>query len=163
MIRRFTVAGYAHLYRSLMRFCRMRSGEASSFVSQLRAANVDSYCRAFPLTCVEVPAMDDFCFEDKRPYFTEVQLYKALQVLEVNICWRGLSRGQKENVRKLRCVIKDIAEQFWKAYGVEIEDECTVYADCASSLEPGGKEPCVCLREHWCMDGGLLFSKRTEK
>lgn len=157
MIRTFNAAGYGHLYRSLMRFCSMSSGEASSLVAMIRSANLDSYCRENIGTWVEVPIMNDFYRGYRRPYFTEVQLYKAMKILEANIAWQGLTSGQKEEIRHLRCIMEDVKEQFWRAYGMELEDGRTVYADCADDLEPGGREPCVCLREHWCMNGCLNF------
>lgn len=129
----------------------MSVGESITFVQLLRCANLDSYCREHGW----VPIANDFCHVYRRPYFTEIQFYKALQVLDANIQRWGLTMAQQEGVRKLWCIMGDLAEQFWKAFDMEIEDGRTVYADCADNLELRGREPCVCLWEHWCVNLNL--------
>lgn len=47
------------------------------------------------------------------------------------------------------CVISNIEYRFYKAYGMEIDDKRTVYADCAFWLVPRDDEPSVCLMHDW--------------
>lgn len=44
----------------------------------------------------------------------------------------------------LRALLGDIAERFWRAYGMEITDSRTVYALCEPTLAPE-VEPMRCL------------------
>ena len=84
-----------------------------------------------------------------RPYRTEVQLYKALLCLQYSVEQDLMTSAQREALQKLRCIISNIEYRFYKAFGVEIDDDRTVYGECAFSLVPDEDEPSVCLMHDW--------------
>ena len=157
MITRFSSDGYARFWRSLIRFCHMGSGEAMTLVSLLCRANYDAYreymeeersCKSSDLDFEEIEA---------KPYETEIQLYKAMQALQQNIGEDQRTDTLRDAADKLRSLTNDLGEQFWRAYGVEIDDACTVFELCDADLKPDD-EPCVCLLDEWLSlvvgDGG---------
>lgn len=148
----YSIPGYAHLYRSLLRFCDMHSADAKEFLYTLNTANLDSFAHAHPHVRVMESSPMEFCRRldrNKRPYRTEVQLYKALLALYYNIDPDLIISAQREARQRLRCIMGNIEYRFYKAYGMEIEDRHTVYADCVYGLVPRENEPCVCMMRDW--------------
>ena len=154
-IRIFSMAGYSHLYRSLLRFCNMATGEAKSLVYRLNTANLDSARFRTPnIHAVEsTPYVFGCCIErfDCRPYRTEVQLYKSLCALEKSIIRAAIIDDQREALAKLRCIISNLEYRFYKTFGTEIFDAPTVYSECAFGLVPWEDEPSVCMMNDWIM------------
>lgn len=145
----YPVSGYAHLYRSFMRFYNMRRGEAAILTWLLNTANLDSYRFHHPDAIVsEMPAVD-FCrrIDDPfmRPYHTEIQFYKSMLALYRAIDFDAITESQREARRKLRCILTDINSRFWNTYGLDIDDPETVYEKCAYSLIPFDWEPTLCF------------------
>lgn len=154
----YSIPGYAHLYRSLLRFYDMPSAEAKELLYTLNTANLDSFAYTYPHIRVMESGPVEFCraldggrLPDRyrRPYRTEVQFYKALCALHRNIDPRLIISAQREARQNLRCIISNVAYRFYKAYGVEIDDKRTVYADCAFGLVPREDEPSVCMMRDW--------------
>lgn len=148
-----TIPGYAHLYRSLLRFYDMPENEVREMLYLLNTANLDCYGYYHPgrgLTESGPVAFSGWLEGmDRRPYRTEVQLYKSLLFLKRSVDRDLLVTSQREALQSLRCVISDIEYRFYKAYGMEIEDKRTVYGECAYRLVPGKNEPSVCLMRDW--------------
>ncbi|MDL2235719.1 hypothetical protein LJC07_06165 [Christensenellaceae bacterium OttesenSCG-928-L17] len=152
-IKRFSIPGYAHLYRSLLRFCKLSETEAKELCYLWNTANLDSIRYAMPDEFViESDAHTFFRCMDRmlrRPYRTEVQLYKALAALRHNIAYDALTERQREALARLRCIMRDLDYYFFKAYGVDIDDKRTVYAECRFHLLPFEDEPGVCMWREW--------------
>lgn len=148
-----SIPGYAHLYRSLLRFYEMPENEVKEMLYLLNTANLDCFgCYHPEIKVIESgPVM--FCnWLDNmpcRPYRTEVQLYKALLFLKRSIDRDLIITSQREALQTLRCIISNIEYRFYKAYGMEIEDKRTVYEACAYQLVPREDEPSVCLMHEW--------------
>ena len=144
----FTLPGYAHLYRSLLRFAGISSQEAKQLLYTLNTANIDTYMYRLPGNRVTESKPGFFCSylnKHKRPYRTEVQLYKALYCLEQNIDARYITSEQRMALAQLRCIMENLNYRFCKVYGIQIDCKETVYAECAYSLIPDDDEPSVCL------------------
>lgn len=149
----FSIPGYVHLYRSLLRFYDKPSGELKEMLYLLNTANLDCYRYYHPHLYVAESGPVAFCNRldtlDCRPYRTEVQLYKSLLALKRSIDFECIVTSQREALQALRCIISNIEYRFYKAYGMEIEDKRTVYVDCAYRLIPKDDEPSVCLMHDW--------------
>ena len=149
----YSIPGYVHLYRSLLRFYDRPSGELKEMLYLLNTANLDSFRHHHPHIHITESGPVAFCgwldAQDCRPYRTEVQLYKSLLALKRGIDFDCIITSQREALQALRCVISNIEYRFYKAYGMEIEDKRTVYADCVYRLVPKEDEPSVCLMHDW--------------
>jgi len=154
-IQRFSLPGYAHLYRSLFRFTDMNSREVKELVYLLNTANLDSYRFANPQEYVIESGPVAFSrLMDRmyrRPYRTEVQLYKALAALKHSIIRDAVTDRQREAVARMRCIMRDLEFHFFLTFGMDIDDVRTVYAECSFSLVPEEGEPSVCLMHDWIM------------
>lgn len=148
-----TIPGYAHLYRSLLRFYDMPKNEAKEMLYLLNTANLDCYGYYHPEHVVTESGPAVFCARLEgigcRPYRTEVQLYKSLLFLKRSIDRDLIVTSQREALQSLRCAIANIGYRFYKAYEMEIEDRRTVYGECAYRLVPAKDEPSVCLMQDW--------------
>ena len=78
----YSLPGYIHLYRSLLRFCDMPENEIKEMLYQLNAVNLDCFANYHPDFHVYESGPVRFSMKldrlDRRPYRTEVQLYKSL-------------------------------------------------------------------------------------
>jgi len=152
-IKLFTIPGYVHLYRSLLRFCDIGGREARGLVYSLNTANLDSFCFAKPGAFIREAGYVDFnnalLRMNRRPYRTEVQLYKALAALKRNIIPDALTADQREALASLRCIMRSLEHCFYKAFDVEIYDLLTVYCECTYGLIPQSGEPSVCMAGDW--------------
>lgn len=149
----YSLPGYIHLYRSLLRFCDMPENEIKEMLYQLNSANLDCFAYYHPDLHVYESGPVRFSMEldrlDKRPYRTEVQLYKSLLALKRGIDRDLIITAQREALQPLRCILSNIEYRFYKAYGMEIEDKRTVYEECLYRLIPSDCEPSVCLMNDW--------------
>lgn len=149
----FSIPGYAHLYRSLLRFYEKPVGEIKEVLYYLNLSNLDSYKYHHPQAYVAESGPVRFCGAlDRltcRPYRTEVQLYKAILALKCGIDYRYISSSERESVQALNCILSCIEYRFYKTYGMEIEDVRTVFSECVYHLVPKENEPSVCLRHEW--------------
>lgn len=147
MIICFTFAGFSRFSHSLSRFCGMNRTQALVLANQCARANFDTF-RAVPPDDREgkVEGLSLSLWDDAKPYQTEVQLYKSMQALLDNI---GDETGlQRETAAHLRALCNDLNEHCWNGYGLDIEDNLTVYALCEATLEPADEPACVLL-EDW--------------
>ena len=147
------IPGYVHLYRSLLRFYHAPENEIKEMLYTLNTANLDSFgyyhphralVESGPLT-FSLRLSDPKC----RPYYTEVQLYKALQFLRHSVERDCMTGAQCEALQKLCCILSNIEYRFYKAFGIEIEDNRTVYRVCRFNVVPTENEPSVCLMNDW--------------
>lgn len=137
MITCFTPMGYIRFTRSLVRFCGMPHYEALSFLNQCARANFDAYRAADPDNRTgSVHGIDMDKWAEGKPYYTEVQLYKSMQVLFLNIGGANDVAILPETASHLRALMNDLRERFLHSYGMEIDDERTVYTLCEDTLEP---------------------------
>lgn len=150
----FTLAGYTHFYRSLLRFCRISSHEAKELTYLLNTANMDSLKYTLPDFALSEASPFEFnrhMDDNKRPYRTEVQFYKSMEALNRNINREAITADQREALYKMRCIMRDIESAFYKSFGMDITDKRTVYAECVHHLVPRECEPSVCLMDEWIM------------
>ena len=148
----FTLTGFSHLYRSMLRFCRMNVHEAKELIYYLNTANLDSLRFSAPgITPTEATPIEFDRFMDRsaRPYRTEVQFYKAMEALNRNISREAITAEQRGALLKMRCIMREIESAFYKCFGMDISDRRTVYAACAGQLMPDANEPSVCLMQDW--------------
>jgi len=147
-VTRFSLLGYAHLYRSLLRFLEIDTMQAKYLVYILNISNLDSYSSQNPnLHISEISKSSFYQYLDKevRPYYTEVQLYKSLYALWHNIDSNCLIAEQREAILQLNCIMENLSYHFYESYGVEIDSIQTVYKDCCYGLVPRSNEPMTCL------------------
>ena len=148
-----SIPGYVHLYRSLLRFYHSSENEIKEMLYVLNTANLDCFGYYHPEICVvqSGPALFSTWLDNMnyRPYRTEVQLHKALVCLKQSVDREFMTVEQREALQKLCCIISNIEYRFYKAFGVEIDDDRTVYNECAFSLVPDEDEPSVCLMHDW--------------
>lgn len=143
----FSPTGFSRFAHSLSRFCGMTHPEALTFANLCARANFDAFRAAPPDKCMrEIKGLSISPWDEAKPYQTEVQLYKAIQALAANI--GGEMDGEPECAAHLHALLNDLNERCWNSYGLDIEDDRTVYALCESTLEPE-TEPPVCLLEDW--------------
>jgi len=151
-IRIFTIQGYAHLYRSLLRFCKVSNAEALELVYMLNTANLDSYAYTHPGRKYAQSSPVRFFAglgADFLPYRTEVQLYKAMAALDHHMDHEALIASQREEVQHMRCLMRELDIAFYKTFGMDIDDKRTVYGQCVYGLVPREDEPSVCLMKDW--------------
>lgn len=147
MITCFTPAGFSRLAHSFSRFCGMNRTQALVLTNQCARANFDAFRAAPPDDRTGKPeGLSISLWDEAKPYQTEVQLYKAMQALLANI--GGETDVQRETAAHLRALCNDINEHCWNSYGLDIEDDLTVYTLCGDTLEPDGEPACVLL-EDW--------------
>ena len=132
-----SIPGYVHLYRSLLRFYHTSENEIKEMLYVLNTANLDCFGYYHPNIYVvqSGPALFSNWLDNMRcrPYRTEVQLYKALFCLRHSLDREFMTVEQRE----------------YKAFGVEIDDNRTVYNECVFGLVPDEDEPSVCLMHDW--------------
>ena len=125
----------------------MPENEIKEMLYQLNSANLDCFAYYHPEFHVYESGPVRFSMEldrlDKRPYRTEVQLYKSLLALKRGIDRDLIITAQREALQTLRCILPNIEYRFYKAYGMEIEDKRTVYGECLYRLIPSDCEPSV--------------------
>lgn len=147
------IPGYIHLYRSLLRFYFAAENDIKEMLYQLNTANLDCFGYYHPTVFLvqSGPAMFSQWLDNTnyRPYRTEVQLYKALRCLQYSVEQDLMTSSQREALQKLCCIISNIEYRFYKTFGMEIEDNRTVYNMCAFSLIPKEDEPSVPLLHEW--------------
>lgn len=153
MITCFTPAGFSRFTLSLCRFCGMKRTEALVLTNLCARANFDAFRAAAPgERRGEIRGLSSFSlWNEGKPYQTEVQLYKAIQTLLRNI--EGGEYADTEAAAHLRALLNELNERCWNSYGLDMEDERTVYALCKATLEPE-KEPAYVLLEDWNSEGG---------
>ena len=151
----FSLAGYSHLYRSLIRFCHLNVSVAKDLVYRLNTSNLDSARLAYPNRRITeiTPFAFSRCIEQFqcRPYRTEVQLYKALLALDTNIIREAITDDQREAVAQMHCIMSNIESRFYKTFGADIFDMVTVYGICSFGLVPWDDEPSVCMLADWLL------------
>ena len=119
------LAGYRHMYRSLLRFFPITPQEALSLLYALYIGNLDTcHFAGVPPQVTELTA-DGFCSlvcAYARPYHTEVQMYRSMHALLHSIRYESI-------------------------YDCGITDARTTYALCWGRLTVRQEEPLTALRE----------------
>lgn len=148
MITCFTPAGFSRFTLSLCRFCGMKRTEALVLTNLCARSNFDAFRTAAPSERRgEIRGLASFSlWNEGKPYQTEVQFYKAIQTLLINM--KGGENADTEAAAKLRSLLNELNEHCWDSYGLDMEDELTVYALCEPTLEPDTEPACVLL-ENW--------------
>lgn len=145
----FTLQGYRHLYRSLLRFTDLTPIRAKELIYHLNTANLDSYSLHFPenrRTESKQGTFEKLLGYSARPYKTEIQLYKAITAILENVDHYCLTEEQKEAIRCIRAIAHTINHRFSQAFDLDIEDRLTSYRLCSKNLIPRANEPSTCLR-----------------
>jgi hypothetical protein len=140
----FTPAAYGYLYYSLIRLYGMHAVDAACLTYMLYTANMDSCTVRFGRSLY--PEVDPITFafiirRNGRSYRTEVQFYKAIQALLKSFNRGCLTSPQNNAVRILKGIERQIERHFFRVYGVDIEDDATVYRLCRAHLVPDKNEP----------------------
>ena len=151
---KFTIKGYARFYRSLPRFYQeIDDAYALKFMYSLHLAANSAYRRKNPDKGITEYTEKDFypliLEKDVKPYRTEVQLYRALELLKESLSGDGLNDSQTTLISDLINLMLDLESRFYKAFGIAITDKRTVYSLCEKSLVANNDEPRVCLRSEW--------------
>lgn len=145
----FSIKSYCHLYRSMLRFLPIDPFEAATLVFRLNTANIDTCLASYPEK--EYKELNASGFTDRlkqstaKPYFTEVQLYKSIEALLVEIHWEDITEVQRDSVCRTVSLMNTLSSRFRMIHGCEIDDPMTVYAHCRSHLIPGDDEPMTCM------------------
>lgn len=146
----FTLQGYRHFFRSLLRFTDLTAISAQELVYRMNTANLDSYSLNFPenrRTESRRSTFEKALNYPAAPYKTEVQLYKSIHTFLENIDYYCLTEDQKDAVRSLRAIADSINHRFSRTFGMDIEDRLTSYRMCAKNLIPRADEPYSPLRQ----------------
>ena len=152
--RKFTIPGYSQFYRSLPRFYHgIDDAYALKFTYSLYLAVNSVYRYKNPGVIVMEYVEQDFYTlilqRKAKPYRTEVQLYRALELLLECLSNDALQGSQVHLLSELMELLHDSETRFYKAFDMEITDDRTIYWMCAKSLVPRRDEPGVCLEKDW--------------
>jgi len=153
-LNKFTIQGYNHFYRSLLRFCRdINETEALEITYKLYNAVIQSYRYKKPGVCIKELSEDDFYEKikntNKPTYRTIIQLYRAMETIVCNLVIKSLTNRQLFDISKLFFIMDDIELRFHKAYNMSITDERTIYYLCEGNLVFRRDEPGLCLLQDW--------------
>ena len=151
---KFTIKGYARFYRSLSRFYQeIDDAHALKFMYSLHLAANSAYRRKNPGKGITEYAERDFypliLEKQVKPYRTEVQLYRALELLTESLGGDALNDSQVNLISDLKNLMFDLEHRFYKAFGIAITDDRTTYLQCTKSLVANNDEPCLCLYKEW--------------
>jgi len=152
--KKFTIPGYSQFYRSLPRFYHgIDDAYALKFTYSLYLAANSVYRHKNPGVIVMEYVEQDFykliLHRKAKPYRTEVQLYRALELLLKSLSCDALKDSQVYLLGELMELMYDSEVRFYKAFDMEITDIRTVHCICANSLVPHRNEPGVCLIQDW--------------
>lgn len=152
----FTMTGYAHFYRSILRFGRgIDSEEAAELTYLLYTAVLDSYRNKKPGARIEECGPEEFygnlAKTERRPYRTIVQFYRAAEAVALALVplSDALNLAQINAFLRLNGMLDNVEMRFDMAFNMDIDDPRTVYGECVSRLAPRRDEPGLCLMEDW--------------
>lgn len=155
-ISNFTMPGFVHFYRSILRFGRGMNGEEAAELSYLLyTAVLDSYRSRKPGARIEEYGPEKFYDNlanlERRPYRTIVQFYRAAEAVAFALIplSDALNLAQIDAFLRLTGMMDNIELRFDMAFDMTIDDPRTVYGECVSRLVPGRDEPGVCLAADW--------------
>lgn len=147
----FSIKGYCHLYRSMLRFLPIDPFEAATLVFRLNTANIDTCIASYPGR--EYKELNASGFTDRlkqsvaKPYFTEVQLYKSIEALLAEIRLEDITEVQRDSACRMVSLMDILSARFMLIHGCEIDDPKTVYAHCRFHLVPDDDEPKTCMMD----------------
>ncbi|MDL2238106.1 hypothetical protein LJC56_09830 [Christensenellaceae bacterium OttesenSCG-928-K19] len=154
-MKHFSIGGFVHFYRSLIRFNHTMSGDkAAEFTWRLYTANLASSQSKTPDKDTGI-GWDAFLHSinksTRRPYHTVVQLYRAMEALALNIDVKAddLSFSQLCTFVDMLHMMDDIELRFYRAFNMRIDDGRTIYSECPRSITPSADEPRLCLMRDW--------------
>ena len=127
----FPLEGYRHLYYSFLSFLHLNPFEAKSLVYLLNTANIDTCREANPTHEYRELEMEAFFMaldERSSPYETDVQLYKSMVSLTVNIRYAYISEAQRDAVKRLRVLMHLLEDRCYEKYGFEIDSPQMVFS-----------------------------------
>lgn len=143
------LAGYRHMYRSLLRFFPVGKLDALELLYPLYIGNLDS-CQYedVPLTMVELTTDGFYSLAAPfaRPYYTEVQLYRSMNGLLRNIRYEATIQDTRDAVKQFRTMIDSLECRFENTYDCVITDPKTTYSECWSRLIVRDSEPVAVFR-----------------
>ena len=150
----FTISGYTRFYRSLPRFYHdMNDAHSLKLTYGLYTAVNDTYRYKNPDVDVLEYNENAFCEllhqANAKPYKTEVQLYRAMEAVLFSLTLDALKISHTPHIIELTAMMCNTELRFYKAFGMDIDDEKTICRKCARSLVPRRGEPCVCLLQDW--------------
>ncbi len=156
----FSIRGYCHLYRSMLRFLPVEPFEAAALVFKLNTANIDTCLAGNPGRAYRELSESDFVARLResaaKPYFTEVQLYKSLEAVLDNIRWEDITESQRDAVCRTVSLMRTLESRFEMTHGCEIDGPETVYSRCRFDLMPGDDAPTACMAD----DNNLIILYR---
>lgn len=139
------VLGYPHFYRSLLQYMSIPPDEAFELVFNLYIGNLDT-CVGADVRIVspelDAPSFARLIFHTQaRPYYTPVQLYRAMEDIFRNVRPPYLIEDSKQALRQLHNLSDALALRFEQIYGVDISAPGTCYSKCRSRLSSYSEEP----------------------
>ena len=144
------LAGYRHMYRSLLRFFPITPQEALSLLYALYIGNLDTcHLAGVPLQVTELTA-DGFCSlvcAYARPYHTEVQMYRSMHALLHSIRYEATIQDTRRAISRFHALAGALEDRFESIYDCGITDARTTYALCWGRLTVRQEEPLTALRE----------------
>lgn len=144
MPRCYKANSFGFLYTSFMRYLGLSREETENRLYILCTANIDTCKTHYPerhYYDINPAAFHKTLKRRKRPYRTEVQLYKSMVALRSNIACRALTDEQRETVEWLDVKISDLNSRFRERHGMDIDDLGTCYTECRFHIAPTSLEP----------------------
>ena len=153
-IRVFGIPAFSSFYHSLRRYFSGTSPQLSAWLTYtLNTANIASFRYRCPDAYVaETPVclfFDEMTETQRRPYRTEVKMYRAFESIIMNTEPRALNAEQRHAVLQVCAMMDVLAEDFLDEYGTEIYSGDTVYGVCEMSITPDFLEPKFCMMDDW--------------
>lgn len=152
IISNFTMPGFVHFHRSILRFGRGINGEeAAELAYLLYTAVLSAYRGKKPGARIEEYGPEEFygnlANTERRPYRTVVQFYRAAETVVFALIPlpNALNLAQIGAFLRLTGIMDNIELRFDMAFDMTIDDPRTVYSECVSRLVPRRDEPGVCL------------------
>ena len=138
------IAGYRHMYRSLMRYFNLNSRDTAALLYPLYVGNIDT-CTYFSVPVPEVELSRDAFYSlaepFARPYHTELQMCRSMLSLQRNIQREATIQETRKAARQFDLLIDTLMNRFERVYDCEITDPRTRYDECWGRLTVRKSEP----------------------
>ena len=138
------IAGYRHMYRSLMRYFNLNSRDTAALLYPLYVGNIDT-CTYFSVPVPEVELSRDAFYSlaepFARPYHTELQMCRSMLSLQRNIQREATIQETRIAARSFDLMIDGLMDRFERVYDCEITDPRTRYDECWGRLTVRKNEP----------------------
>lgn len=138
------IAGYRHMYRSLMRYFSFSRLDAAALLYPIYMGNVDS-CLYTGVNLPEVELTREGFYSllepYARPYHTELQMYKSMAVLLRNNLKEATIQESRTAYRCFSTLTNTLMNRFEAVFDCEITDPRTRYDECWGRLQVRDSEP----------------------